>query len=101
MSEERRKMKTGIYKNRSKKIAWKSDYDYAEKLNDSDKAFLNAFNRGYYNGDFRTLEKLTNVSKEFKSEAYNSQYKGRCDVLNNFKTIEFSTLQAPEFIDEN
>lgn len=91
------------YRTRSKKLSWMVDQDYTHELNSEDAAFLDAFNRGYYGGDFKPLEKIQGgpIEKSIKSQAYNQQYRQKLDVFNNYKTIEISTLQTADIIDEN
>lgn len=91
------------YKNRSRKLTWKSDYTYVHLLNDDQRTLLDAFNRAMYGADVRPLESILGpLSTEFKKDIYSSHYAARTDALNQSQSSSYEhILSSLETIESN
>lgn len=57
-----------------------SDMDYIEKLDETSLSFLKAFNREYYNADFKHKHKKLHTSKKLKKSVYDLNNQKNRDI---------------------
>lgn len=78
------------------------DYDYVDKLNDKDKAFLDKFTNEYYSADFRPTKKkkaCLNRSKKSRRDIYKSNNSRNTDTTSYL--WNFNQLESFEDLKEN